>query len=375
MKTISFVTIVCALSLGSCIRDDAILGEREPEPEPEALRFSVSTIGGFSLATRAPINSAEAVQSIADVRIHAFRTYDGGGTFRYIKSFNISANWSQGTTSATYAVPRAEMVDPGNYRFLAVGLDSPSDYTLPTLTPSLTLYSTVAATLATAPAAAQEIFSGYSFHAITAGAESVSITMTRRVAGVLLYVSNVPAQVNGQQATFLRLAISRSNTSVDITSLPDDNIEPAAASQAGYNIFNINLSAQGDANSDGIWDGSPPVAGVAKLPNTTLAGAYILPAVFTTGATMTLSLVGADGVAVLRSWTVLDQTNSATFNVRANSLYALGRKLQSGNTNNGTPADPDDDDAPIDLSRSQSLTSTVDDVWGNIHTMSIENNP
>jgi hypothetical protein len=327
----------------------------------------VSTESGFFLdpVTRAPINSAEGAQSIADVRIHAFRTYDGGGTFRYIRSWDISPRWSPGATSATYNVPSNEMVDPGNYRFLAVGMDAATDYTLPAMTPSTTLYSTIAATIATPPPAAQEIFSGYRFSVIGTGAQSVEIAMVRRVAGVLLYVVNVPTTIGAQPTAFLRLSLARSNTMVDIASRPSDAVAPAPASQPGYNIFNIDLRTQGDAHNDGWWDGSPPVSGVAKLPATTLAGAYLLPALANAadGNTLTLSLVAADAATILRSWVVKDQAALNSYNIMPNILYSIGRKPQAATTT---------DDAPTDLSRNLSQTATIDTAWGSTPQMVIE---
>jgi hypothetical protein len=356
--------LLVVLALSGCVAEEA--GECVPE-----LRFEIAAEGPFTLVppdtgvTRAPIWSAQAVQSIADVRVHAFRTYDGGGTFRYIRSWDLSPRWSPGAASATYNVSSGEMVDPGNYRFLAVGMDAATDYTLPAMTPSTTLYSTIAATLATPPPAAQEIFSGYAFRVISTGVQSVEITMTRRVAGVLLYVSNIPTTIGTQPTAYLRLALARSNTRVDITSRPSDAIAPAPASQPGYNIFDIDLRGQGDANADGLWDGSPATAGVSKLPATTLAGAYILPARANAadGNTLILSLVAADGTTTLRSWAVKDRTTYTSYDILPNCLYSIGRKLQTATTG---------DDAPIDLSRGQSITAIVDPNWGTTSQMVIE---
>jgi hypothetical protein len=347
--------VFVALAPGSCVTEESIdcVGE---------LRFGVSTESDFFLdpdtraifepSTRAPVNSAEAVQSIADVKVHAFRTYDGGGTFRYIRSWDLSSRWSPGATSATYNVQPDEMVDPGNYRFLAVGMDTPAGYTLPPMTPGTTVYSDIAATLASPPPAAQEIFSGYRFRVIRTGTQSVAITMVRRVAGVLLYVVNVPTVIGTQPTAYLRLAMVRSNTVVDITSRPSDAVPPALASQPGYNIFDIDLRAQGDANNDGLWDGSPAVGGVAKLAATTLAGAYVLPARANAadGNTLVLSLVAADGITALRSWVVRSPSSTGSYDILPNNLYSIGRKLQTASTT---------DDAPIDLSQSLFLTATI----------------
>ncbi len=374
MKKFIILAAACAVIFASCTDGDISSGD-----DAKTLSFSVTATGGFSLAenTRAVITSGEAVQSIADVRIYVFRTIDGGANYLYMKSFDISADWGRGASSATHSIPRSEMLENGSYRFLAVGMDTANDFIIePTpLVPSLSFYSNVTALLGSIPERAQEIFSGFTDRVISTSTENVEIMMTRRMAGVLLYVSNVPTRINGQTAAFLRLSTPRSNIRVNITSDPSIDVEPAAATSPGYNIFTINLADQGDTNpADGIWDGSPQVGGVAKLPNTTLVGGYIAPGAHTAGEgnTMTLSILGADNTTVLRSWAVMDRGTLTTYNIYPNYLYSIGRKLQSANTNNGSPDYPFDDDQPIDLSRTQTMTVNVSEAWASTNQMVIQ---
>ncbi len=375
MRKIAILAAV-ASALCSCIHDKFV-------DRPTELSFVVSADPRFTLAedpapppplsTRAPIHSTEAVQSIADVRVHAFRTTDNGVSYLYVRSFDISASWPRNATSTSHNVPRVDMLENGSYRFLAVGMDTATDYTI-ALTPGVA-YNTVAARLATSPQSAQELFSGRADRVIGGGVNTVPVTLTRRVAGVMLYVRNVPTTINGTPTAFLRLSLARSNLRVDITSDPAESADPPAVSEPGYNIFDIDLRPQSDTNpADGLWDGSTPPDGVQKLPATTLAGAYILPGLYTDGPTMRLSLVGADGTTLLRSWSVLDISNQPIFFTWPNYFYSLGRKLQAATTDNGTPADPADDDAPLDLSRAQAMNVDVSEPWGNVYPMSLRDN-
>ena len=377
MKTsvTNIATALCVLTLASCIRDKFA-------DSPLEIRFSISTENRFTIAddpiTRAPIYSAEAAQSVTEVRVHVFRTTDNGATYLYLKSFDISADWNRSSASANHSITRADMLAPGSYRFLAVGIDAAGDYTIDP-SPQVagtTPYSAIRALPGTPLPGLRELFSGYADRTVSGSILNVDITMTRRVSGTMLYVSNVPTTLNGQQVAYLRLRLSQTTGSVDITSDPADSVDPADVSGPGYNVFDIDLRTQGDTSpADGLWDGSTPPDGVVKLPATTLAGAYLLPGMYTSGnPTMTLSLMGADNTTVLKSWSVLDVSGLHGFYIWPNYLYSLGRKLQRGNTNNGTPNDTTDDDAPIDLSRSQTANLNTSTAWGGIYLMSLQDN-
>ena len=91
-------------------------------------------------------------------------------------------------------------------------------------------------------------------------------------------------------------------------------------------------------------------------------------------ATFTIALCDEDGKD-LKTWTgVLDQTqtgedNTKIFNVNRNYFYSFGKKLKANTT--GTDPDPDE---PIDLSVNNEITIILNNAWGVIHNMGIEEN-
>jgi hypothetical protein len=363
MKKIIPLLALSIVLCGSC-NDD------KPVPE-SGLTFYIKSDNPF--LTRSTLYSSDAIQSIDDVKVYVFKTTDGGATYQYHKTYDLAAEWQRGNNSVVHNVTRTEMLEDGSYRFLAVGMDTPADYIVqPPFTAGSTNYSNVYASLgSTVP---QEIFAGVEDNVIDSSVENVSILMTRRVAGVLGYFSNVPTTIGSQTVRYLRLTLNASNITLDITADPAAGLPPHPATEPAYNIFNVDLSTQGTSN--GVYTGTPQVGGVAKLDNTTLVGAHVVPVPFTTGATMTLSLVAEDGTTILKSWQVRDDAGNITFNIMSNHFYSLGRKLQSANTTNGeSDTNPDDDDMPIDLSRMQTITANIMAGWNTLHQMTLQDTP
>ena len=359
MKKFVLLISLCASFIAAC--DEGVA----PVAHEPSLTFQVSALDMFN--TRADIYSTDALQSIDGCKVYVFQSTDNGASYKYVKTFDFDPLWTKGWNSVTHRLSKDEMLPNGMYRFLAVGMDGLTDYTVTTLNVGDD-YSTVAATLNAA--IPQELFSGITDYTISSSIETVRVLMHRRVAGVLGYFTNVPATIGGLEVKTLRLTVAGSNTVVDIASNPNAQLQPAAATRPGYNIFNVDLTTQSKAN--GIYTGTPEVGGVSKVSNTTLVGAYVIPAGFSTGsATLTLSLLGgADGTVVLRSWPVLDESGANIFDIRQNHIYALGRKLQAANTTNGND-DPSDDDAPIDFA-AQTIVANINAGWDTRHQLTLD---
>ena len=117
MKKTIILAASCALMLTSC--------SRPPQSVDDApsLRFNVTAVDGFSTRV-ANITSSDAIQAITDVRVHVFRTTDGGANYLYVRTYDLTPEWRQGNNSVTHNVTRDEMLENGSYRFLAVGMDS-----------------------------------------------------------------------------------------------------------------------------------------------------------------------------------------------------------------------------------------------------------
>ena len=81
----------------------------------------------------------------------------------------------------------------------------------------------------------------------------------------------------------------------------------------------------------------------------------------------------------LKTWTgVLDQTqtdedDTKIFNVNRNYFYSFGKKLKANTTDGPDPGNTDPDE-PIDLSVNNEITIILNNAWGVIHNMGIEEN-
>ncbi len=350
MKKISMLFVSCLVLLSACTKDE----EKEESVPAGTLRFEISAED--ALDTRANLYSQEPVHSVADMKVYVFQR--SGSNYLYLKTYVIP--WTAGTSFGRYDVPSGDMLSAGDYMFLAVGRDASDNFTLPSLTVNTTNYNDFIVSI---PAAGQEteIFAGaYSATVVSEGMR-IPITITRQVAGVLGYFKNVPANIGGTAVRYLRLSISNSDTSLNLTTGLGTN--PTGTS---YNLINVDLSGQ-TVNSDGAYTGNDLSSqGVVKVANSQLNGVFVVPV---TGIALTLGLYDATN-APLKTWTVLNDIAESSFNIVANHFYALGTKVAS-DTTTGSPDNPIPD-APIDLMRDQAITISILPNWALIHNMTIQ---
>ncbi|MBK5722989.1 FimB/Mfa2 family fimbrial subunit [Dysgonomonas sp. Marseille-P4677] len=354
MKKSIFLLFV-SIAFFACSNDDNVSGNGE---NPNGLVFEISakTQLNETKAAGAPVYSQDAAQSVTSVSIHAFK---GNGTdYLYTKTYEVSG-WTAGSTFKRFAVPEADKLTVGDYKFLVIGRDATDLYQLTAFTTS-TKIEDVLATI-TNSGDEYEIFAGTAqAQVLEEGGTRVSLTMTRKVAGVLGYFQNVPQLLNGSTVRYLRLIASAGNTQVNL--LSGAGITPAAS----YDIINIDLSGQAVANE--IYTGNDlSAAQIVKLPNSQLGGAYMIPV---SDVTLTLGLYDASNNP-LKVWTVYNGTAS-TFNILANHFYSLGVKHKPDTTTGTDPANPGDDDDAIDLLQDQTITITIDPAWNTIHPLTIQ---
>ncbi|MFR9164939.1 MAG: FimB/Mfa2 family fimbrial subunit [Dysgonomonas sp.] len=301
-----------------------------------------------------PVYSQEATQNIDKVDIYVFK--DDAGTYKWVKTYTTT--WTSGTASKTYTVPDNDKLAAGNYRFIAVGINTSGSYTIAATTS--TTYSQLYAEIATS-GDEYEIFAGNNAAVIGAAQEAqVGIDMTRKVAGFLGYFGNIPADIDGTAVKYLRLKIDKANKAVSLS----DGLGNTSAS--GYNLFEIDLSGQTVTN--GLYDGNE-IASVTKLPFSQLAGGYLIPV---TGVQLTVGLYASDGEP-LRTWKVVNGSNQSQYDLVANNLYSLGQKMKAGDTTGGT-GDPNDPlaDSFMDLQKDQDIVITINKDWETIHSLDIE---
>lgn len=341
----------------SCSKND----EQTDQVKPGTIVFDISAANSLEMS-KGPIYSQEAIHTVENVKIYVFKGDALGTTYTYAATYTVP-NWTKGSNFQRFEVPVDNQVGLGLYKFMAVGRDASDSFTLTTpLTVGVTNYDNFAASVATA-GLETEIFSGTTPVSVVSQGVRVPIIMTRQVAGVLGYFKNVPTQINGTDVKYLRLSISNSNKSVNLST--GFGSSPVGASR---NIIDMDLSGQAK-NADGTFAGNDLSAqGVTKLPNTQLSGAFLIPV---NGVTLTLGLYDAGGVA-LKTWNVLDGILTS-FNILPNHFYSLGHKASSTSTT-GSPTDPTPD-APIDLLRDQSITITINPNWTLIHNLVIGDLP
>jgi len=324
--------------------------------ETKKLVFEISAQTDLQISkVGAPVYSQAATQNVTRVSIYAFQK--SGADYLYTKTYEVTG-WTAGTTSKTYVADEAEALAAGDYTFLAVGRDATDEYTLTNLNATTKIGDVEA--MITNSGDEYEIFAGVSQNEVIASGARVSITMTRKVGGVMGYFINVPNILNGKTVKYLRLTASTGNKHVNL------NTGAGSVAASSYNIFEIDLSGQ--TATDGIYEGNNlSTAGVVKLDNSQLGGAFMLPA---EDVTLSLALYDEDNLE-LKTWAVKDGA-SDSFDIIANHFYSLGRKYAVGTTTGTDPDDEGDDDNAIDLLQDEAITITIDPAWSSVHSLILE---
>lgn len=350
--------VAASFLLFACSNDNS---NAPAEPQGQVFELSAvnEAIPGMTTRTR-PLYSQEAIQEVERVNIHVFQM--AGADYTYLKTFNVPG-WTKGSTFMRYTVADADKLPEGNYTFLVIGQEATDNYTLTTPVAGTTKPADMLASV-TAPGNESEIFAGVKTVTVSSQGVRVSMTMTRKVAGLLGYFKNVPAQLNGSTVKYLRMTMTNAGTSM--------NLSTGTGSQstgASYMVFNLDLSSQ-SVTSDGVYAGNDLSGqGVVKVANSQLMGKFLVP-VGAGAINMTLGLYDADG-NTLKTWMVEDAGN-ADINILANHFYALGKKVTKGDTTGGGTPDPGDDDAPVDLLKDQVIVINIDPSWNTLHNLNIE---
>lgn len=358
MKKFFYLAIsTCMALFTACSNDDS---PRDVTDGKVIFDLGVTNELSDGFASKALL-SATPVNNVSDVNIYVFKEQTAGsGTYAWIETLNVS-QWSVGLTSYSYSVTdNTPFVGGGKFKFIAVGRTTPTtNYTIAAPTTS-TLFDNFLATGITYPRQ-NDIFAGSTgiVDVAEGGTARVSIEMTRKVAGVLGYFSNVPVSVdvNGTPTTVGSLGVvvkQVGNTSVNLVT--GAGSVPGILSNFGV-VGLIDLTAQ---QNDGFFYAGNNPAGVSVLENTQLGGSFVVPM---TAASMEVRLYGTDNSTVLKTWQVVDENNSTTFDLVANHLYSLGIKNSTTST---------DGDVPINLSQNEVITVTLSPVWNTIHDMNIQ---
>lgn len=374
------------LTFSACSNDDAFNEDETNVTAGETrnveLTFNFSVNSGEQTRGGRPLYSSEALQQVNAMKVYVFK--ESGGEYVYSKEITDDGNFgfNNGTAVETesHSYTLTDKLDDGTYKFLAVGYEEGYSTTFKglTMTQNTTKLSELLLEL-NAGKNADEVFSGVS-DAVTVSATSTSfnvgVELNRVVAGILGYFKNVPFEIENEgkmvRVKHVLVNVIKKGTSAKLADRTANGVD-----ESKYTIIDIDMSSYSDSkDGDNNWYAVPAKSGdVATVENSVLQGAYSLPiAAVTSSNTLEVVLTGESTSTVLKTFTVKDGEDT-DFAINANHFYSLGQKKTDDDTNGGDPDpddDPDDDDDPIDLSKDQIITITVNAEWSAIHDLTIE---
>lgn len=366
MKSFLLMAAVGTMMFSACSNDDnlsEIASNGEARPVELSMDFTVSS-GAETRAGR-PLYSSEALQRVNNLQLYIFK--DG----TYLKSVKIDAfnnQTNQGDESHTYKF--TPQLENGQYQFLAVGLEENEAYKALSFTENTTTLDEAALELNDSKDAA-EVFAGVSTqYTVSDDTKSLtaSVTLSRTVAGVLGYFKNIPYEVakDDEMKRVMKVCVELIDKGT-AANLKDNTTKTSAGTT--YKMLTIDLNGK-EKDGDNNWYKNEAGTTPATVANSFLAGGYVLPFNNATeNPTFKVVLYGESDV-VLKTYKVqLENTTTVNINVEANHFYSLGHKSKDNSTEGG--GGEEDKDDPIDLSKDQVITITVNADWETIHDLEL----
>ena len=389
-KNLLFAAAAGIMLFSACSNDEDVIIDGANDVNVSGEITLALNAGGSGAETRAarPVYSSEAYSEVTDVELKLFKkngenwVVATGVTTDLAEEGWAISNWetqsavSPGTTDnkTTKTVKLKNLDKSAEYKLVAYGYKKEL---------KTTLDWTAALAVATPNAGkdVEEIFAGEEvFSTNDKGKISttpVLVEMRREVAGVLGYFKNIPEKVGETTVKSVRVYASSSNTAYNIPSLSLQNQCGTPAGTERVTVLDLAIPTEGVTVVEGIynWAGKNET-NLKTEANSLLGGCFLVPFAKVEGkATFTIALCDANGND-LKTWTgVLDQKQTGEddtkiFNVNRNYFYSFGKKLKA----NTTKPDPENPDEPIDLSVNTEITIILNNAWGVIHNMGIEEN-
>lgn len=403
-KGMFFALAASSLLFSACSSDDAVVSTDGQNEAVQQIVLQVAS-SGDGLTTRAgrPLYSSQALQTIQNVCVVI---YTDDATKTIVKK--VKKDWTKSSTydnhgrQLTLTFKGADRLEKGNYKVMAVGYSTNSDYNYSLDVTSETAltgsYTDLTATLK-ANAAAEEVFAGDAALTIgdgqkitnlTSGEEDgLDVTLHRQVAGSFGYFCNIPAKVGGKAAATLRLVVRDKNDKLTFNNFNSSFTAAGATGSTikycvngsksttaptsdaqfnngdkGYVLYSIDLKTwfpQLDENGDGLLNAEDTWNHPSDVKTTIVKGSvfgsnFVIPFALTPEkSTMELQLLDAKG-NIIKTWTVSipakdvnrDDTNgnvadesASIFNVVRNHMYNLGVKPSNGGKTDPDPGNPD----------------------------------
>lgn len=390
-KNLLFAAAAGIMLFSACSNDEDVIIDGANDVNVSGEITLALNAGGNGTESRAarPVYSSEAYSEVTDVELKLFKkngenwetatgvTTDLAKEGWAIRNWETQSAVSPGTTDnmTTKTVKLKNLDKSAKYKLVAYGYKTEL---------KTTLNWTAASAVATPNAGedVEEIFAGEEeFSTNDEGKISttpVLVEMRREVAGVLGYFKNIPEKVGKTTVKSVRVYASSSNTAYNIPSLSLQN-QCGTAARNRVTVLSLDIPAEATV-VEGIynWAGKNET-NLKTEANSLLGGCFLVPFAKVEGkATFTIALCDENGND-LKTWTgVLDQIQTGEddtkiFNVNRNYFYSFGKKLKADTTNGPDPGNPDPD-KPIDLSVNTEITIILNNAWGVIHNMGIEEN-
>lgn len=411
-KGMFFALAASSLLFSACSSDDAVVSTDGQNEAVQQIVLQVAS-SGDGLTTRAgrPLYSSQALQTIQNVCVVI---YKDDATKTIVKK--VKKDWTKSSTydnhgrQLTLTFKGADRLEKGNYKVMAVGYSTNSDYNYSLDVTSETAltgsYSDLTATLKEGKKDAEEVFAGdadlkigtdQKITNLTSGEEDgLDVTLHRQVAGSFGYFCDIPAKVGDKTAKTLRLVVRGKNdkltfnnfnssftaagatgstikycvngsTSTDAALTTDAKFKDGSN---GYVLYSINLDdwyKNGDTNHDGLlteedgWTHADIFKKTTLVKGSVFGSNFVIPFALTPKkSTMELQLLDAAG-DIIKTWTVSipakdvnhDDTNgnvadesASIFNVVRNHMYNLGVKPSNGGKTDPDPSNPDPEPKP-----------------------------
>ncbi len=411
-KGMFFALAVSSLLFSACSSDDAVVSTEGQNEAVQQIVLQVAS-SGDGLTTRAgrPLYSSQALQTIQNVCVVI---YKDDATKTIVKK--VKKDWTKSSTydnhgrQLTLTFKGADRLEKGNYKVMAVGYSTNSDYNYSLDVTSETAltgsYSDLTATLKEGKKDAEEVFAGdadlkigtdQKITNLTSGEEDgLDVTLHRQVAGSFGYFCDIPAKVGDKTAKTLRLVVRGKNDKLTFNNFNSSFTAAGATGSTikycvngststgaalttdakfkdgsnGYVLYSINLDdwyKNGDTNHDGLlteedgWTHADIFKKTTLVKGSVFGSNFVIPFALThEKSTMELQLLDAAG-DIIKTWTVSipakdvnhDDTNgnvadesASIFNVVRNHMYNLGVKPSNGGKTDPDPSNPDPEPKP-----------------------------
>lgn len=411
-KSMFFALAASSLLFSACSSDDAVVSTEGQNEAVQQIVLQVAS-SGDGLTTRAgrPLYSSQALQTIQNVCVVIYKD-DATKTIvkKVKKDWTESSNYGNHGRQLTLTFKGNDRLEKGDYKVMAVGYSTNSDYNYSLDVTSETAltgsYTDLTATLKEGKKDAEEVFAGdadlkigtdQKITNLTSGEEDgLDVTLHRQVAGSFGYFCDIPAKVGDKTAKTLRLVVRGKNDKLTFNNFNSSFTAAGATGSTikycvngststgaalttdakfkdgsnGYVLYSINLDdwyKNGDTNHDGLlteedgWTHADIFKKTTLVKGSVFGSNFVIPFALThEKSTMELQLLDAAG-DIIKTWTVSipakdvnrDDTNgnvadesASIFNVVRNHMYNLGVKPSNGGKTDPDPGNPDPDPKP-----------------------------